>query len=122
MKGYCCKCKKEIECQEVGGETIYPHRIDLYYKEFWRCPNCGNYTGKYVGEYPVLPSEHIRKCRHEAHMKLNNIWKDRKRRGEYYSYMSSIFKKDFHWGTINNDEEADTALEYTLKFIGNTSK
>ena len=27
---YCCECKKKVEAEVVGGETIYPHRPDLF--------------------------------------------------------------------------------------------
>lgn len=73
---------------------------------------------KYDGEYPTLPTEHIRQCRHKAHRALDRIWKDRKKKGEYYAFMSGVFKKDFHWGMVRSDEEADKALELTLDYLG----
>ncbi len=117
MKGYCCECGKEIECLEVNGDVIYPHRPDLYDKHFWQCPHCKNYTGRYDGEYPTLPSKHIRWCRYTAHRKLDKIWRNRHKKGKYYGYMSDMFKRDFHWGMIKSNEEADKALEYTIKFL-----
>ena len=34
MNAYCCECKKEVKAEVVGGEIIYPHRPDLYDKDF----------------------------------------------------------------------------------------
>ena len=118
MKAYCCKCRKEIEGKQVKGDVIYPHRPDLYDLDFIQCPVCKNYTGKYEGEYPTLPTEHIRQCRYKAHRALDRIWKDRKKKGEYYAFMSGAFKKDFHWGMVRSDEEADKALGLTLDYLG----
>lgn len=116
-KAYCCECVREIEAEEVGGEVIYPHRQDLHHLRFLKCPTCGNYTGQYEGERPVLPTKHIRSCRFIAHRKLDAIWKDRKKRAEYYKYMSDHFNRDFHWGELSSDEEADEALNLTSKFL-----
>lgn len=44
MKGYCCECRKDVNCEMVKGDVIYPHRPDLYDLNFIRCPICGNYT------------------------------------------------------------------------------
>lgn len=118
MKAYCCDCQKIIECEQVKGDVIYPHRPDLYDLDFIKCPECGNYTGKYEGEQPVLPTKHIRSCRYKAHRALDRIWKDRKERAGYYQHMSARFGRDFHWGEIMNDDEADKALELTLDFLG----
>ena len=115
--GYCCGCEDDVLCELVSGKDIYPHREDLYSKEFWRCPNCGNYTGKYNGEYPTLASAYIRDRRRFCHEELKSIWKDRNLRGKYYGYMSNIFKRDFHWGTVRSNAEADKALEHTIKFL-----
>lgn len=38
-------------------------------------------------------------------------------KGKYYKYMSSIFGKDFHWGMVKDKDEADKALDCTIKFI-----
>lgn len=118
MLGYCCECGKEVECEIVSGETIYPHRPDLYNLKFVRHSECGNYTGYYQGEYPTLPNKHIRQCRLMAHRMLNSIWKDRKNRKKYYAFMSNNFNKSFHWGEIKSDSEADKALKLTMDYLG----
>lgn len=117
MKGYCCECQKDIDCELVKGNVIYPHRPDLYGLEFVRCPFCNNYTGRYKGEYPTLPTEHVRHCRYQAHQALDKIWKNAAKRGKYYRFMSDHFGKDFHWGLVRSNDEADEALEMTLKFM-----
>lgn len=118
MRAYCCECKKSIECELVNGNVIYPHRPDLCDLELFRCPICGNYTGKYEGERIVLPTKHIRICRYMAHRALDKIWKDKKKKAEYYTYMSNRLGRDFHWGEVECDEVADKALELTLNFLG----
>lgn len=117
MRGYCCECRKDVDCEIVKGDVIYPHRPDLYDLNFVRCPICGNYTGRYEGEYPTLPTAHTRSCRRRAHRALDKIWSDRNKRGEYYNFMSNRFGKDFHWGLVRSDEEADKALELTIDFM-----
>lgn len=117
MRAYCCECQKNLDCELVKGDAIYPHRPDLFDLDFIRCPVCGNYTGKYEGERPVLPTRHIRSCRYKAHRALDKIWRDRNKRSEYYKYMSDCFDKNFHWGEMMSDEEADKALRLTLDFL-----
>ena len=117
MKGYCCECKKDVEVEIVSGEVIYPHRPDLYQKKFYRCPVCGNYTGVYDGEYPTLPNEYIRRKRHDAHRRLDAIWRNRKLKARYYKYMSDAFNREFHWGMIRNIEDADKAYYKTINFL-----
>lgn len=117
MKAFCCECKKYLNCNIVKGDIIYPHRPDLYDLEYIQCPVCKNYTGKYEGEKPTLPTKHIRSCRYSAHRALDKIWKDQKKRSEYYGYMSKKFDRDFHWGEIKTDEDADEALRITLEFL-----
>lgn len=118
MKAFCCECKKRVDGVKVNGDIIYPHRPDLYDLEFIKCPICGNYTGKYDGEYPVIPTKHIRLCRYQAHRALDKIWKNRSQRAKYYQYMSNCFGRDFHWGELKSEEEADKALELTLNYLG----
>lgn len=117
MKGYCCECRKDVDCEIVKGDVIYPHRPDLYDLGFVRCPICGNYTGIHDGEYPTLPTAHIRSCRRRAHRALDRIWRDRAKKSKYYGFMSNHFGKDFHWGMVRSDEEADEALELTIDFM-----
>ena len=118
MKALCCECKRHVECELVKGDSIYPHRPDLYDLSFLRCPFCGNYTGRYDSEKAVLPTKHIRSCRYKAHRTLDKIWRDRKQRAKYYKYMSDCFGRDFHWGEVECDEVADKALELTLNYLG----
>lgn len=122
MKVLCCECQQSVDCEEVKGDVIYPHRPDLYSLSFLRCPICGNYTGKYKGEKAVLPTRYMRECRYKAHRALEKIWKHRKLRGAYYKYMSDRFGRDFHWGEVECDEVATIALELTLNFMADTNE
>lgn len=117
MKGYCCECQKDVDCELVNGDVIYTHRPDLYHLEFVRCPICHNYAGRYKGEHPTLPTAQVRSCRYKAHRALDKIWRDKAKKGEYYKFMSDHFGKDFHWGMVRSNDEADEALKMTLKFM-----
>ena len=117
VEAYCCEYKRQVNGLQVGGDTIYPHRPDLYNKKFIKCPICGNYAKKYDGEYPVLPTEYIRTCRRKAHLALDKIWHSSKQKEKYYRYMSKYFGKSFHWGEVRDEKEADEALKITLNFL-----
>ncbi|MEO0954788.1 MAG: zinc-finger-containing protein [Pseudomonadota bacterium] len=78
-----------IECGTtatlVGGESIYPHRPDLFKKSFYLCPSCGAYCGchpktnRALG-YPAGPK--TRNARSYVHRILDPIWQNA---GEHYN-------------------------------------
>lgn len=115
--GYCCECAAYTNVKTVGGDKIYPHRPDLFGKKFYQCTACGNYTGRYLGEKIVLPTEYIRKCRRSAHAMLAPIWGDKSTKTRYYDHMSQMFGYTFHWGEMMSEENAEKALRETERFL-----
>ena len=45
---YCTECRRKVEAQALNGSFIYSHRLDLYEKLFFVCPECGNYVGTHA--------------------------------------------------------------------------
>jgi len=90
---------KCIECGQfnaglVGGQAIYPHRRDLYAKNFWLC-SCGAYCGCHPNStnplgYPA--GRETRKARSALHAVLDPLWKGakqkKKRRNSVYAFLS----------------------------------
>jgi len=85
--GY-CNCQTELQT----GQTIYPHRHDLYKLFFWVCPNCGAYIGchkkgartKHKGQavtsdgtipLGIPANASLRKLRMQAHDLFDPIWR-----------------------------------------------
>ena len=85
--GY-CNCQTELQT----GQTIYPHRHDLYKLFFWVCPNCGAYIGchkkgartKHKGQavtsdgtipLGIPANASLRKLRMQAHGLFDPIWR-----------------------------------------------
>lgn len=72
----------------VTGADIYPRRLDLKDKAFWRCPKRHSYVGchpRTTKPLGTLATEEIRRARRVAHKLFDNLWKLRKctRRGAY---------------------------------------
>lgn len=108
--GY-CNCSTEIKT----GESVYPHRQDLYELNFWVCPNCGAYTGchkkgartKYKGQTIVsdgtiplgIPAnDGLRKLRMQAHGLFDPVW-----RGGAISRQKAYSKMAEHLGIPIDD-------------------
>lgn len=63
----------------VGGEVIYPHRPDLYDKQFYRCEPCDAYVGchgKTKKPLGRLANAGLRKLKMAAHRSFDRLWKD----------------------------------------------
>ena len=118
--GY-CDCLTELQT----GQTIYPHRPDLYKLNFWVCPNCGAYTGchkkgartKYKGQTIVsdgtiplgIPANAgLRKLRMQAHGLFDPVWRGGaiSRRGAYSKMAAhlGIHIDDCHISHFNETE------------------
>ena len=71
----CMHC--EIESVRVAGSTIYPHRPDLFDRDFFLCEECGAYCGthKQTGEPLGRPAgPELRKARQLVHRRFDPIW------------------------------------------------
>lgn len=84
-----------IECgrtaQLVKGDRVYPHRADLWHKNFWLC-RCGAYCGCHG--VTTRPLGHpcgadTRKARMAAHAAFDPLWKSQQMgRREAYTWLS----------------------------------
>ena len=77
MNTICPYCSKPSEL--VSGQSIYPHRKDLYSKRFYKCTPCDAYVGCHPGtENPlgILANNELRKARLAAHKAFDLIWQD----------------------------------------------
>ncbi len=85
-----CVCGKAAT--PVGGEKIYPHRPDLYAKQFFLC-DCGRYVGTHASGHPLgFPADaETRAARSKAHAAFDPLWKDGlfETRGAAYRWLAS---------------------------------
>jgi len=116
---YCCKCDKDVNAELTKGNIIYPHRTDLYNKNFYKCPHCGNYVGCHPGTTRPLgciPTYEIRLARHRLHDIMDPLWKDGLiSRMKLYKTISKRIGYNFHVGNIKSVTECfeiyDTVLD-----------
>ena len=62
----------------VNGKIVYPHRHDLYDKQFWLCQPCVAFVGCYPHSTKPLGSlanAELRKERSKVHAAFDLIWK-----------------------------------------------
>lgn len=89
-----------IKCPYCGksarlttGREIYPHREDLYSKNFYICSPCKAYVGCHpTNKRPLgrLANAELRALRIEAHSYFDPIWKDGKMtRTEAYNWLAN---------------------------------
>lgn len=72
---YCVARAKEVEAQALFGDSIYPHRPDLYGKRSYQCPHCGNYVGTHQDGKPLgtIPTPELRAMRNKVHAVIVSI-------------------------------------------------
>ena len=78
MKIWCVKCQKDVEAELITGDIIYPHRPDLYNRNFYKCPFCGGYVGCHPNTTKPLgciPTVALKMARIRVHDKLDSLWK-----------------------------------------------
>jgi hypothetical protein len=96
-----CDCGREAEL--VGGDIIYPHRPDLFEKNFWLCKPCDAYVGCHPpvdakgkggqgdGTVPLgrLANAELRRWKSNVHQLFDPIWKSgKKSRGGAYKWLA----------------------------------
>lgn len=109
-----------IECGKlaafVTGEAIYPHRRDLWGKNFYRC-ECGAYCGTHPNTfvplgYPCGPE--TRKARMAAHAAFDPLWRNKQmKRNEAYKWLAGatgIEREKCHIGMMTI-EQARSVVE-----------
>lgn len=111
----CQYCNNKAEL--VDGAVIYPHRQDLYIKNFWLCRRCDAYVGCHDkgkggstdGTKPlgILANKALRKAKSKAHLHFDEIWKHKHMsREDAYSYLAStlgIPVSECHIGMFDED-------------------
>lgn len=71
----CPYCQKAAE--HVKGRTLYPTRLELAYKDFWRCAPCKAWVGCHARTtHPLgrLANAQLRKAKQAAHAALDPLW------------------------------------------------
>lgn len=116
---FCVKCHKNVQAELVTGKEIYPYRKDLFSRNFYRCPICGNYVGTHKGTFNPLgciPSKELRKKRIEVHDAMDYLWKNKIiSRPELYKKLEQELGYNYHSGTTTSVEECEKALEIIEK-------
>ena len=116
---YCTSCRKKVEAQAVNGSMIYPHRLDLYEKLFYVCPECGNYVGTHSDGRPLgtIPTPDLRKWRNEVHRIIDEYWlpNNTAKRKELYADLSEFIGRRYHTGELNTIAECRSVIKYYLQ-------
>lgn len=91
----CQYCGKFSEL--VTGETIYPHRPDLFAKKFFRCTPCDAYVGTHARTglpLGTLANASLRKLRNKAHQVFDPTWQnwDKHARTAAYSRLARFLE------------------------------
>lgn len=94
----------------VGGEVIYPHRKDLFEKNFWRCAPCNAYVGCHAGTtIPLgrLADAVLREAKIQAHAAFDVLWRaGGMPRQEAYAWLAEqliLPRDDCHIGFFDLD-------------------
>lgn len=119
MKIYCCNCRKEVEAILIKGDKIYPHRPDLYKKNFYQCPTCKKYVGchdKTTRPLGVIPTEGLKAARIKLHALMDPLWKSGKiKRATLYKLISKQLGYTYHNGQTKTIEECLKVYEIVQK-------
>lgn len=105
-----------IECgsvsEMVGGEVIYPHRPDLFAKNFYLC-GCGAYCGAHHGTTKALGfpcGPRTRRARSAAHKAFDPLWRGKRaqfRRNEAYAWLADkmgLEREECHIGMMDAEQ------------------
>lgn len=114
---YCVACAKDVMAQALLGDSIYPHRPDLYGKTFWQCPHCGNYVGSHQDGTPLgtIPTPELRVMRNKVHAVIDKYWlpqRNRVKRKMLYRALGIFLGKEYHTGVLNSIEECEAVIKY----------
>jgi hypothetical protein len=111
------KSRRILPCLECGsterrlsdGREAYPHRSDLFSKQFWFC-GCGAFVGCHPGSDVPLGApagKATKRARMDAHAAFDALWKSRRMgRGEAYRWLADklgIAPRDCHIGHMTRD-------------------
>ena len=99
-------------CQQparlVGGETLYPHRRDLYARKFYHCAPCSAWVGCHPGTTKPLgrlADRELRTAKQEAHAAFDPFWrKSGMKRNHAYGWLAKqlgIKREQCHIGMMD---------------------
>lgn len=122
MKIYCCTCRKELDCELVKGDVIYPQRQDLSHLNFYRCPNCKQYIGCHpnsIKPLGVIPTQEMKKARIIIHSMIDPLWKSGKisRKKLYRLIAKELGIKTYHTGWTRNIKQCRDVYRAVSKVI-----
>jgi hypothetical protein len=96
--------------QLVTGREVYPHRPDLYAKQFYQCKPCDAMVGCHPGTTKALgrlANAELRRAKIYAHAAFDPIWKSGcKKRSSAYAWLADqlgINHQDCHIGMFDVD-------------------
>jgi hypothetical protein len=119
---YCCGCSKDVQARLTDGAEIYPHRPDLFWKNFWICDTCKNSVGCHnETDDPrrplgIIATREIKAIRQRIHAILDPIWKTgapplrKKYRRKLYAKISEQIGYDYHTAEIKNVSEGERII------------
>ena len=117
IKATCIECGGQG--QLVGGERIYPHRPDLYAKQFYLC-QCGAYCGCHPGSIVPLGNPcgpETRRARSAAHDAFDPLWRSKAMsRPAAYAWLAEAtgIRRDLCHIGMMNAEQARSAVRVVL--------
>lgn len=103
---------------KVDGTIIYPHRRDLYEKNFWFCRECDAWVGCHPRtSIPLgrLANAELRVLKMAVHSCFDVLWKGGFiSRHDAYAWLSKVMNKPRHETHIGmfNDEECRAAIQH----------
>lgn len=113
MKIYCCECQNDVEAVLVYGDTIYPHRTDLYELPFWQCQACKNFVGTHwktnnpTKPLGVIAMQELKNARKHIHAILDPLWQSGAyKRKSLYLKIAEKVGWNYHTAKLRNIEEA----------------
>lgn len=98
------------EADYVAGDTIYPHRRDLWKKTFYRCAPCDAHVGCHDGTSNALgrlANPELRLAKMAAHSAFDRIWRGKMSRGAAYRWLAEqlgIEARDCHIGMFDVEQ------------------
>lgn len=94
----------------VSGAVIYPHRVDLHQKPFWKCPDHDAYVGCHPGtKNPLgrLADAATRRLKLNAHAAFDPLWRNKHMtRSQAYRWLAEklgIPAGACHMGSMSDD-------------------
>jgi len=124
----CQYCGKNANL--VGGDYIYPHRKDLFNKNFWQCAN--GHEESFVGCHPnsstplgCLANAELRRAKKETHAVFDFIWREKySSRGAAYRWLAGALNipvKDCHMGmfSVEQCKQAQLVALHELAYLRN---